>query len=62
MLPHICADINYKKSPFSNILFVTPSNGMEVVLSQPHAAWPTSLANLFCQTLLMTKEQDHLFI
>jgi hypothetical protein len=35
---------------------------MEVALSQPCAAWPISLTNLIRQTLLMTKEQDHLSI
>jgi hypothetical protein len=42
--------------------FATLSNGMEVVLSHPRASCPTSLADLICQTLLMTKEQDHLSI
>jgi hypothetical protein len=56
MLLHICAEINLKESSVSNITFATPSNGMEVVLSQPRASGPTSLAGLICQTLLMTKE------
>jgi hypothetical protein len=34
MLLHICADIDYKGSSNSNILFAIPSNGMEVVLNQ----------------------------
>jgi hypothetical protein len=62
MLLHICADIDYKGLSVSNISFATPSNGMEVVLSHPHVAWSTSLANLICQTVLMPKEQDHLSI
>jgi hypothetical protein len=62
MLLQICANIDYKGSSLSNISFATPSNFMEVVLSQPRAAWPTSLADLISQTLLMTKEQDHLSI
>jgi hypothetical protein len=62
MLLYICADIDYKRSSISNIMFATPSNGMEVILSQPCTAWPTSLADLICQTLLTTKEQDHLSI
>jgi hypothetical protein len=49
MLLHICADITYNGSFIRNILFATPSNGMEVVLSQPCVAWPTSLANLIRQ-------------
>jgi hypothetical protein len=59
---HICANIDYKGSSISNILFAAPSNGIEVVLSQPHTAWPTSLADMIRQTLLMTKNQDHLSI
>jgi hypothetical protein len=62
MFMHICTNIIYKGSSMGNILFATPSNGMEVVLSQPHAARPISLADLICQTLLMTKEQDNLSI
>ncbi len=62
MLLHICASIDYKRSSMSNNLFATPSNGMAVVLSQPRNAWPTSLANLICLTLLLTKKQDHLSI
>jgi hypothetical protein len=62
MLLHICADIDYKGSSVSNISFATHPNGMELVLSHPRAAWSTSLANLICQTLLMTNEQDHLSI
>ncbi len=42
--------------------FATPSNGMEVVLSHPQVSHPTSLAGMIHQTLLMTKEQDHLSI
>ncbi len=56
MLLHVCAEINFKESTISNMTFVTPSNGMEVVLSHPWASCPTSLADLICQTLLMTKE------
>ncbi len=44
------------------MIFATPSNGMEVVLSHPLASCPTSLTDLICQTLLMTKEQDPLSI
>jgi hypothetical protein len=62
VLLHICANIDYKGLSIRNISFAAPSNGMEVLLSQPHAAWSTSLADLICQTLLMTKEQDHLSI
>ncbi len=62
ILLHICTNIDYKGSLISNILCATPSNSMEGVLSQPHAAWPTSLADLIRQTLLMTKEQDPLSI
>jgi hypothetical protein len=62
MLLHICADIDYKGLSDSNISFATPSNGIEVVLSRPCTAWSTSLANLIHQTLLMTKEQNHLSI
>jgi hypothetical protein len=62
MLLHVCAEINFKESTVSNMTFATPSNGMEVFLSHPRASRPTSLANLICQTLLMTKEQDHLSI
>ncbi len=50
------------KDCLSAIFCLLPSNGMEVVLSHPRAAWSTYLANLICQTLLMTKEQDHLSI
>jgi hypothetical protein len=62
MLLHFCTYIDYKGSSISNILFATPSSGMEEVFGQPCTAWSTSLANLICQTLLMTKEQDHLSI
>jgi hypothetical protein len=62
MLLHICTIINYTGTYISNISFATPSKCMELVLSQPGAAWPTSLAELIHQTLLMTKEQDHLSI
>jgi hypothetical protein len=62
MLLHICAEINLKESSNSSISFATPSNGMEVVLSQPQASHPTSLADLIHQTWFMTKEQDHLSI
>jgi hypothetical protein len=56
MLLHVCAEINFKESTASNMTFVTPSIGMEVILSHPRASCPTSLADLICQTLLMTKE------
>jgi hypothetical protein len=62
MLLHVCAKINFKESNVSDMTFMTPSNGMEVVLSHPRASRPTSLADLICQILLMTKEQDHLSI
>jgi hypothetical protein len=62
MLLHICAEINFKESSVSSITFATPSNSMEVVLSEPRASHPTSLADLIFQTLLMTKEQEHLSI
>ncbi len=62
MLLHVCAEINFKELIVSNMTFATPSNGMEVVLSHPGASPPTFLASLICQTLLMTKEQDHLSI
>jgi hypothetical protein len=62
MLLHVCAEINLKESTISNTTFATQSNGMEVVLSHPWASRATSLADLICQTLLMTKEQDHLSI
>jgi hypothetical protein len=62
MLLHVCAEINFKESTVSNMTFATPSNGMEVVLSHPRASCPTSLADLICQTLLMTKEQDQFSI
>jgi hypothetical protein len=61
-LLHICAEINFKELSVSSMTFATPSNGMEVVLSQPRASSSTSLADLILQTLLMTKEQDHLSI
>jgi hypothetical protein len=60
MLLHICAEINFKELTVSSMTFATPSNSMEVVLSHPRASHPTSLVDLICQTLLMTKEQDHL--
>jgi hypothetical protein len=57
MLLLICADVNFKESSVCSMTFKTPSNGTEVVLSQPQqASCPTSLADLICQTLLMTKE------
>ncbi len=62
ILLHICAFIDFKGSSISNILFATPSYGVKVVLSQLRTAQPTALANLIHQTLLMTKEQDHLSI
>jgi hypothetical protein len=62
MLLHVCAEINFKEGTISSMTFWTPSNIMEVVLSHPRASHPTSLADLICQTLLMTKEQDHLSI
>jgi hypothetical protein len=62
MLLQICADIDYKGSPISNLLFAPPSNSMEVVLSQPRTSLSTSLADLICQTLLITKKQDHVCI
>jgi hypothetical protein len=62
MLLHVCAEINFKESTVSNMTFATLSIVMEVVLSHPLASRPTSLANLIPQTLLMTKEQDHLSI
>jgi hypothetical protein len=62
MLLHLCANIDYKNNSNRNILFAAPSNPIEVVLSQPHNVWPNSLANLICQTLMMTKEQDPLTI
>jgi hypothetical protein len=62
MLLHVYADINFKESTISNMTFVTSSNGMEVVLSHPRASRLISLADLICQTPLMTKEQDHLSI
>ena len=54
MLLHVCAEINFKESIVSNMTFATPFNGMEVVLSHPRASRPTSLADLICQTLLLT--------
>jgi hypothetical protein len=62
MLLHVCVKINFKETTASDMTFATPSNGMEVILSHPRASRSTSLANLICQTLLMTKEQDHLSI
>jgi hypothetical protein len=62
MLLHVCVEINFKESTVSNMTFVTPSNGMKVVFRDPRASHPTSLADLICQTLLMTKEHDHLSI
>jgi hypothetical protein len=62
VLLHVCAKINFKESTVSGMTFATPSNGMGVVLSHPWAFRPTSLADLICKTLLMTKEQDHLSI
>jgi hypothetical protein len=62
MLLHVCTEINFKDSTISNTTFATPSNDMKVVLSHPWASCPTSLTDLICQTLLMTKEQDHLSI
>ncbi len=62
MLLHVCAEINFKESTISNMTIATPSNCVEVVLSHPRASRPTSLADLIHQTLLMTKEQDHLSI
>jgi hypothetical protein len=62
MLLHVCAEINFKESAISNMTFATLSDGMEVDLSHPRASGTTSLADLICQTLLMTKEQDHLSI
>jgi hypothetical protein len=56
MLLYVCVEINFKESAVIDMTFATPSNGMEVVLSHPWASCPTSLANLICQTLLMTKE------
>jgi hypothetical protein len=56
MLLHVCAEINFKELTVSNMTFTTLSNGMEVVLSHPQVSCPTSLADLICQTLLMTKE------
>jgi hypothetical protein len=62
MLLHVCEKINFKESNVSEMTFGTLSNGMEVVLSHPWASHPTPLANRIHQTLLMTKEQDHLSI
>ncbi len=62
MLLHVCAKINFKELTVSDMTFATPSNSMKVVLSHPQASRPISLANLIHQTLLMTKEQDHLSI
>jgi hypothetical protein len=62
MLFPVYAKINFKESTVSDMTFATPSNGMEIVLSHPQASRPTSLANLICQILLMTKEQDQLSI
>jgi hypothetical protein len=56
MLLHICAEINFKESSVSSMTFTTLSNGMEVVISQPQASHPTSLADLIHQTLLMTEK------
>jgi hypothetical protein len=56
MLLHVCAEINFKESTITSMTFAAPSNGMEVVLSHPRASRLTSLADLICQTLLMTKE------
>jgi hypothetical protein len=38
MLLHICNTIDYKNHSVTDITLATPSTGMEVVLSQPHAA------------------------
>jgi hypothetical protein len=62
MLIHVCAEINFKELTVSSMTLATPSNGMEVVLSHSWASCPTSLADLICQTLLVTKEQNHLSI
>ncbi len=62
MLLHVCVEIYFKELTVSSMIFATPSNGMEVVLSHLRASRPTSLADLICQTLLMTKDQDHLSI
>jgi hypothetical protein len=62
MLLHVCVEINFKELTVSSMTFTTLSNSMEVVLSHPQASCPTALADLTCQTLLMTKEQDHLSI
>jgi hypothetical protein len=62
MLLQVCVEINFKELTISSMTFATPSNGIEVVLSHPQASRPTSLADLTHQTLLMTKEQDHLSI
>ena len=61
MLLHICGSINYKTLLVTEITLASPLLGMEVVLSQPRAARSTSLSDLVCQTLDITKESDHIW-
>ncbi len=62
MLIHACGSIDYKTLLVTDIMLATPSQGMEVVLNQPSAAWSTSLSDLVQQTLEITKESNHLSI
>jgi hypothetical protein len=62
MLLHICGTIDYKTLLVTDIMLATPSPGMDVVLSQPHAARSISLSDLVRQTLELTTESDHLSI
>ena len=54
--------IDYKNLSVTNITLATPSKGMNVVQSQPRAAWHVSLADLIQQTLVLTKEFNHFCI
>ncbi len=62
MLLHICTNINYKELSDTNITFKTPSKSMEEVFNQPRVALPISLVDLIQQTLVLTKDHDHLSI
>jgi hypothetical protein len=60
MLLCIYANTSYKELSVISIICATPSKGMELVLSQLHAAHPISLENLIWKTIVLTKEYNHL--
>ncbi len=58
MLLHTHGNIDIEATSVLNIIPATPTKRMQVVLSQPHAAWASQFADLVQMTLELAKQQD----